>query len=171
MLFPYRYVCNVYTLQLSRLSANAICVNISICVFFINNNMIHKVFCNSCFLCINYKTTFYIRESKKTRTIWVQLAFQIFMITLGWHNTFYVILCSFILQFTVKFFKRGCSSSVYINNCMMIYMYIHVRIGTFLAHLTQRVMWAIAITWRPSSVVRCPSYIVNFLKNLLLWKY
>ena len=36
----------------------------------------------------------------------------------------------------------------------------------FLAHLTQRVMWAIAITWRPSS-----SYVVNFLKNLLLWKW
>ena len=34
----------------------------------------------------------------------------------------------------------------------------------FLAHLTQRVMWAILITWRPS-------YVVNFFKNLLLWKY
>jgi hypothetical protein len=34
----------------------------------------------------------------------------------------------------------------------------------FLAHLTQRVMWAITITW-------LPSYVVNFLKNLLLWKY
>jgi hypothetical protein len=33
----------------------------------------------------------------------------------------------------------------------------------FLAHLTQRVMWAIAITWRPL-------YVVNFFKNLLLWK-
>jgi hypothetical protein len=33
-----------------------------------------------------------------------------------------------------------------------------------LAHLTQRVRWAIAITWRPS-------YVVNFFKNLLLWKY
>ena len=33
-----------------------------------------------------------------------------------------------------------------------------------LAHLTQRVMWAIAITCRPS-------YVVNFFKNLLLWKY
>jgi hypothetical protein len=36
----------------------------------------------------------------------------------------------------------------------------------FLAHLTQRVRWAIAITWRPSS-----SSVVNFFKNLLLWKY
>jgi hypothetical protein len=36
----------------------------------------------------------------------------------------------------------------------------------FLAHLTQRVMWAIAITWRLSS-----SSFVNFFKNLLLWKY
>ena len=36
----------------------------------------------------------------------------------------------------------------------------------FLAHLTQRVRWAIPITWRPSS-----SYVVNFFKNLLLWKY
>ena len=42
----------------------------------------------------------------------------------------------------------------------------------FLAHLTQRVMWAILITWRPSSSsVRRPSYVVNFFKNLLLWKY
>jgi hypothetical protein len=32
----------------------------------------------------------------------------------------------------------------------------------FLAHLTQRVMWAIAITCRPS---------VSFLKNLLLWNH
>ena len=43
----------------------------------------------------------------------------------------------------------------------------HVHHGIFfgfLAHLTQRVMWAIAITWRPS-------YVVNFFKNLLLWKY
>ena len=31
-----------------------------------------------------------------------------------------------------------------------------------LAHLTQRVMWAIAITWRPSS-----SYVVNFKQNLV----
>jgi hypothetical protein len=27
-----------------------------------------------------------------------------------------------------------------------------VKISSFLAHLTQRVMWGIAITWRPSSV-------------------
>jgi hypothetical protein len=49
-------------------------------------------------------------------------------------------------------------------------------IGSLLAHLTQRVRWAILITWRPSSVVRPsfvrrPSYVVNFFKNLLLWKY
>ena len=31
----------------------------------------------------------------------------------------------------------------------------------FLAHLTQRVMWGIAITWRPSSVVRRPSSVVR----------
>ena len=36
--------------------------------------------------------------------------------------------------------------------------------STFLAHLTRRVMCAIAITWRSSSVV-------NLLKNLLLWNY
>jgi hypothetical protein len=35
-----------------------------------------------------------------------------------------------------------------------------------LAHLTQRVRWAIAITWHPLS-----SSVVNFFKNLLLWKY
>ena len=36
----------------------------------------------------------------------------------------------------------------------------------FLAHLTRRVMWAIAITWRPSSSV------VNFSHfNLLLWNH
>ena len=39
-----------------------------------------------------------------------------------------------------------------------------LKIIYFLAHLTQRVMWAILITWRPS-------YVVNFFKNLLLWKY
>jgi hypothetical protein len=38
--------------------------------------------------------------------------------------------------------------------------------NSFLAHLTRRVMWAIAITWRPSL-----SFDVNFFKNLLLWKY
>ena len=31
----------------------------------------------------------------------------------------------------------------------------------FLAHLTQRVMWAILITWRPSSSVRRPSSVVR----------
>ena len=40
----------------------------------------------------------------------------------------------------------------------------------FLAHLTQRVMWAIVTTERPSSVVRRPS--VNFSHfNQLLWSH
>jgi hypothetical protein len=37
---------------------------------------------------------------------------------------------------------------------------------SFLAHLTQRVMWGIAITWRPSSVVRLLTF--SYF-NLLLW--
>ena len=59
--------------------------------------------------------------------------------------------------------------------------FLFLVLGSFLAHLTQRVMWGIAITWRPSSVrrpssvVRRPSSVVrrpsvNFSYfNLLLW--
>ena len=36
----------------------------------------------------------------------------------------------------------------------------------FLAHLTQRVMWGIAFTWRPSSIVRLLTF--SYF-NLLLW--
>ena len=55
--------------------------------------------------------------------------------------------------------------SMYVWFVTLVTFYL-VEIFTykFLAHLTQRVMWAIAITWRPS-------YVVNFFKNLLLWKY
>ena len=52
-------------------------------------------------------------------------------------------------SFLIKFFIFSIKSIYFIS---------------FLAHLTQRVMWAILITWRPS-------YVVNFFKNLLLWKY
>ena len=44
------------------------------------------------------------------------------------------------------------------------FLFLKWSFSSFLTHLTQRVMWAIAITWRPS-------YVVNFFKNLLLWKY
>jgi hypothetical protein len=47
--------------------------------------------------------------------------------------------------------------------CYLIYKdlrcLIQINFKSFLAHLTQRVMWAIPITWRPSS-----SYVVNFSK-------
>ena len=46
----------------------------------------------------------------------------------------------------------------------------------FLAHLTQRVMWAIAITWRPSSVIRrklfqksSPLKVLDQWKPNLVW--
>ena len=49
-------------------------------------------------------------------------------------------------------------------------------IDPFLAHLTQRVMWAIAITWRPSSVVRrklfqksSPLKVLDQWKPNLVW--
>ena len=54
------------------------------------------------------------------------------------------------------------------NQCLspLTYHLGSLFLKLFLAHLTRRVRWAIAITWHPSS-----SYVVNFFKNLLLWKY
>jgi hypothetical protein len=68
-------------------------------------------------------------------------------------------------------------ASYFVDYCLFLYLFCYcivcpsfiwfaivLSVLPLLAHLTQRVRWAIAITWRPS-------YVVNLFKNLLLWKY
>ena len=49
--------------------------------------------------------------------------------------------------------EQGVSDFFFIAYVHFVYQLIGTASG-FLAHLTQRVMWGIAITWRPLSVVR-----------------
>ena len=68
-----------------------------------------------------------------------------------------------------------CQVDLFYRNCNTnIVYYLKTKMNRkqwqFLAHLTQRVMWAIVTTERPSSVVRRPS--VNFSHfNQLLWNH
>ena len=68
-----------------------------------------------------------------------------------------------------------CQVDLFYRNCNTnIVYYLKTKMNRkqwqFLAHLTQRVRWAIVTTERPSSVVRRPS--VNFSHfNQLLWNH
>ena len=66
-----------------------------------------------------------------------------------------------VLMYIIFLIKQKSEFSIFISFCYTSFQYLNLdwhyrflRHCSFLAHLIQRVMWGIAITWRPASVCK-----------------